>query len=141
MLTENTLPVTASGIYPQTAVFQKLNHPIQTGDVIDVYFDTDIHLRRAHPKVKNHSGKATITRGPLVYCLESTDNPGVDIFSTMLDPRSLSAQVDPDLLGGVMKITGKSVDGKELIFIPYFLWGNRGSSQMTVWVNILQDSR
>ena len=122
------------------AVFLELNHLIQTGDVIDVYFDTDIQLRRAHPKVKNHSGKETVTCGPLVYCLETIDNPGVDIFSIILDPKSLSAQTDLDLLGGVMKIIGKSVDGKDLTFIPYFLWGNRGSSQMTVWVNTLQDS-
>lgn len=140
LLPENNLPLTGSGIYPQMAVFQELNHLIQTDDVIDVYFDADIQLRRAHPKVKNHNGKATVTCGPLVYCLESKDNPRVDIFSIILDPKSLSAQTDPDLLGGVMKITGKSVDGKELIFIPYFLWGNRGSSQMTVWVNTIQDS-
>jgi uncharacterized protein len=140
-LAENALPITASGIYPQMAVFQELNHLIQKGDVIDVYFDTDIQLRRAHPRVKNHKGKTTVTRGPLVYCLESTANPDVDIFSIMLDPKSLSAQTDQDLLGGVMKITGKSVDGKELVFIPYFLWGNCGSSQMTVWVNTLQDHR
>ena len=49
-LTENSLPITASGIYPQMAVFQELNHPIQTGDVIDVYFDTDIQLRRSPPE-------------------------------------------------------------------------------------------
>jgi DUF1680 family protein len=139
-LAENSLPVTASGIYPQMAVFKELNHLIQTGDVIDVYFDSDIQLRRAHPKVKNHNGKASVTRGPLVYCLESIDNPGVDIFTIILDPKSLSTQTDPDLLGGVMKIIGKSVDGKDLTFIPYFLWENRGSSQMTVWVNTLQDS-
>ena len=38
MLTENSLPITASGIYPQMAVFQELNHLIQTGDVIDSVF-------------------------------------------------------------------------------------------------------
>jgi DUF1680 family protein len=35
-----------------------------------------------------------------------------------------------------MKIQAKSSDGQSLTFIPYHLWGNRGSSQMMVWVNV-----
>ncbi len=34
-----------------------------------------------------------------------------------------------------MKITARSTEGQALTFIPYFLWGNRGESTMTVWVN------
>jgi hypothetical protein len=41
----------------------------------------------------------------------------------------------PDLLGGCVVIHGKTTDGEPLKFIPYFLWANRGDSQMTVWVN------
>jgi len=39
------------------------------------------------------------------------------------------------LLDGCVVIHGKTIDGKPLKFIPYFLWANRGESQMTVWVN------
>ena len=28
------------------------------------------------------------------------------------------------------------MDGQSLIFIPYWMWGNRGASTMTVWFNI-----
>jgi hypothetical protein len=63
------------------------------------------------------------------------DNPGVDIFSAQLDPASLHAEFIPDLLGGCIVIHGKTIDGRPLKFIPYFLWANRGVSQMTVWVN------
>jgi DUF1680 family protein len=94
-----------------------------------------IQLRRAHPKVKGHADKVTVTRGPLVYCLESTDHPNVDIFNVKVDTASLRPIFDPSLLGGIMKIEGKSQDGQSLTFIPYFLWGNRGESTMTVWVN------
>jgi DUF1680 family protein len=41
----------------------------------------------------------------------------------------------PTLLGGTQVLRTKTTDGKDLIFIPYFLWANRGESQMTVWVN------
>jgi DUF1680 family protein len=37
-------------------------------------------------------------------------------------------------LGGIVVIHGRTTVGKPLKFIPYFLWGNRGPSQMTVWV-------
>lgn len=39
------------------------------------------------------------------------------------------------LLDGIIRIQGRTTEGKPLTFIPYFLWGNRGPSQMTVWVN------
>jgi hypothetical protein len=93
-----------------------------------------ILLRHASPKVRGHKGKVALTRGPLVYCLESVDNPGVDIFSTRLDPSSLMAEYSPSLLGGTEVLHGRTTDEKDLVFIPYFLWANRGESQMTVWV-------
>jgi DUF1680 family protein len=94
-----------------------------------------IQLRRAHPKVKGHNGKIAVTRGPLVYCLESTDNPNVDIFNNKVNTSSLQPVFEESLLGGIMKIKAKSTDGQTLTFIPYLLWGNRGESKMTVWVN------
>jgi DUF1680 family protein len=103
--------------------------------VVEIDFNTSIKLRRAHPKVKGHKGKVAITIGPLVYCLESIDNHQVDIFDVQIDPSSLAVHFDPELLGGTSVITAESLDSTPLVFIPYSLWGNRGPSQMTVWVN------
>jgi DUF1680 family protein len=47
----------------------------------------------------------------------------------------LSEEFVPNLLDGCVVLHGKTMDGKPLKFIPYFLWANRGESQMTVWVN------
>jgi hypothetical protein len=66
------------------------------------------------------------------------DHPGADIFAAQLDPDSLHDEFVPDLLGGCVVIHGKTTDGKPLTFIPYFLWANRGESQMRVWVNASQ---
>lgn len=128
--------VTASGYDPRQATFQHISHPWAAGDVVEIDFDMPVQLRRAHARVNGHGGKAAITRGPLVYCLEDVDNPGLDIFTARLDPVSLEANFDAGLLGGIMKLIGKTTDGAQLIFIPYFLWGNRGASRMTVWVNL-----
>jgi len=127
--------VSASSYDPRVSWFTFLYRAWSPGDILEFNFDMSIKLRRAHPKVKGHAGKVTVTRGPLVYCLESVDNPNVDIFTAHLGPDSLSDEFVSDLLGGCIVIHGKTTDGKPLTFIPYFLWVNRGESQMTVWVN------
>ena len=106
------------------------------GENLGYNFDMSIQVRRAHPKVKGHEGKVAVTRGPLVYCLESVDSPGIDIFTAQIDPSSLSDEFLPDLLGGCVIIHGKTTDGRSLKFIPFFLWANRGDYPMTVWVNV-----
>ena len=121
---------------PRCSYFDALDQLWSPNDSLELKFDMSIQLRRAHPKVNGHAGKVAITRGPLVYCLESVDNPGVDIFTAQLDPASLRDEFVPDLLGGCVVIHGRTTDGKPLKFIPYFLWANRGESQMKVWVNI-----
>jgi uncharacterized protein len=123
---------TASGCDPRRSVFQQ----VALHDCLDLAFEMPVVLRRAHPNVKGHHGKAAVSRGPLVYCLESSDNPQVDIFTARLDPASLNPAPAPDLLGGIIKLEGQTTEGMPLTFIPYYLWGNRGPSQMTVWVNV-----
>ena len=120
---------------PRYSHFSSTDMPWSKGDIVELNFDMSIKLRHAHPKVKGHAGKVTVTRGPLVYCLESVDNPDVDIFTAQIDPSSLHDEFFPDLLGGCVVIHGETTDGKPLKCIPYFLWANRGASQMTVWVN------
>ena len=127
--------VTASGYDPRQSHYETIAR-VWSSAVDTLEFDSDmsIQLRRAHPKVKGHAGKMAVTRGPLVYCLESVDNPEVDIFTAHLDLSSLQDELIPDLLGGCVVLHGKTTEGKPLKFIPYFLWANRGESQMTVWV-------
>ncbi len=127
---------TASGYDPRHAHFLPIHRLWDPGDVVKLEFEMPVRLRHASPKVRGHKGKVTVTRGPLVYCLESLDNPGIDIFSARLDVgHAWSVTYQPSLLNGTQVIAAKTVDGKPLVFIPYFLWANRGESQMTVWVN------
>jgi uncharacterized protein len=127
---------TASGYDPRQAEYEVLTRDWSSeGETIGVNYDMSIKLRSAHPKVKGHTGRVALTRGPLVYCLESVDNPDLDVFEIQLDPSSLRDESVPDLLGGCVVLHAKTTDGKPLKFIPYFLWGNRGASQMTVWVH------
>jgi hypothetical protein len=126
---------TAGGYDPRPAQFVPIRRLWSPGDTIDLRLAMPIQARRAHPRVKGHAGKVALIRGPLVYCLESIDNPQVDIFTAQIDLNSLLAAFVPDLLGGVTVLRGQTVNGQPITAIPYHLWGNRGESQMTVWLN------
>jgi hypothetical protein len=125
---------TACGYDPRRSAFVPVCRAWSTGDVVEIRFAMPVELRTAHPRVRGHRGKVAVTRGPLVYCLESVDNPGVDIFSTRLETTALDPVFDPGLLGGTVCIRGRSRGGAPLTFIPYYLWGNRGPSRMITWV-------
>jgi hypothetical protein len=126
---------TSGGYDPRGAKFVPLPGAAN-GEELRVEFDLPVRLRRAGARVKGHAGKAAVTRGPLVFCLEDTDNPGIDIFHARVDTSSLEPVYDAGLLGGTVKLAGRTADGQPLVMIPYFLWGNRGPSRMTVWVNV-----
>ena len=131
--------ITASGYDPRESRWLNIKRIWGSGDVVEINFEMPIQLpiqfQHAHPKVKGHQGKVAVTRGPLIYCLESVDNPDVDIFSIAIDKSSLDSVFDRITLGGIIKLIGKTKTGQPITFIPYHLWGNRGESTMTVWVN------
>jgi DUF1680 family protein len=129
------LPPPASGYDPRLSRYVSLQRCWSPEDTVDLEFEMPIILRRASPLVRGRKNKAALSRGPLVYCLESTDNPGVDIFAARIDPETIRVEQDQNLLGGVHVLRGKTRDGRDFTAIPYFLWANRGESQMTVWVN------
>jgi DUF1680 family protein len=104
--------------------------------VIELEFEMSIQIRATHPKVKATRGQVAITRGPLVYCLERSDNPEIDIFNMWLDPASLYEEFSTEFFDGITILRAQTTNGKPLTFIPYFLWANRGDSQMTVYVHV-----
>ena len=115
-------------------------------DVIAYDLPMLIHRVTANPRVLADVGKVAIERGPVVYCLEGTDNGGTLENLIIPDNATLTASFNPDLLGGVTVIDGQAVkfaasdDGMQIKAekihfkaIPYFVWDNRGISTMQVW--------
>ena len=89
-------------------------------------FDMAVSALRAHPKVRCDRGRVALVRGPLVYCAEAVDNPGIDLESVAVDPTALRAEGDPSFLGGgCVAIVGTDSRGRALRLVPYHLWGNR----------------
>lgn len=110
-------------------------------DELALLFPTPVRFLRAHPKVKADRGKVAVQRGPVIFCLESVDNPGVEVFAVQLDAGGEWTFQKVTGFGAapweVGQLRGPGViDGTEhlVTLIPYFAWANRGGSQMRVWI-------
>lgn len=124
--------VTAAGIDPRVARWITLDRVWHPEDEITIHFEMPVRQLIFHPGIKCAHNKTAVTRGPLLYCLESTDNPNLDIFNINLDITTLKAEIKSVLGFEYLELIGLTQDKTELRLIPYFLWANRGESTMTV---------
>ncbi|NLG25395.1 MAG: hypothetical protein GX558_08560 [Clostridiales bacterium] len=95
----------------------------------------DLHTvrMRAHPYVRADRGRVALMRGPLVYCVEGTDNEGnVDI--ELPEDFRVEEEWAPDLLGGVMALRGLTANGERFVAVPLYAWDNREPGPMAVWL-------
>jgi DUF1680 family protein len=128
---------TASGYNPYRARYVEIRRQWHPGDRLVLDFAMDIQTLRPHPRVKSCRGRGSFSRGPVVYCLESFDNPGVDLFEDVIASETLKADYSEEHFGGAWVLRGETTTGKPVTFIPYNLWANRGRSQMTVFPRIV----
>jgi DUF1680 family protein len=99
-------------------------------------------------------------RGPLVYCIEGADYPGLDARDLVLPgDAQLHPEEHPDLLGGIVLLHGtarlhaldpawhkqlylssamstQESGGAEVPFValPYYAWAHREPGGMQVWL-------
>jgi len=117
----------------------------KAGDVVEL--SLPMHVRRvvANEAVEADRGRVAVERGPLVYCAEWTDNDGRVANIVLPDGAMLAAEARPDLLGGVVVLTGEAEavsekagrivsEKKPVTLIPYYSWANRGKGEMAVWL-------
>ena len=115
----------------------------RAGDEVRLELPMRPRWTRPDPHVDAVRGCVAVERGPIVYCLESTDQEaGVSLSEVAADPSDgLADDGADDALGGVtiVEAGGRRFDGEAatLRFIPYHAWGNRGLSTMRVWVPTL----
>jgi DUF1680 family protein len=112
-------------------------------DIVELSLPMDIRRILAHPKVEADRGQLAIQRGPIIYCLESIDQPDKEVFNKYIPAdAAMTFRYDPTLLNGSGLISGRAqlirpkAGRSETAFsaIPYALWDNRGRSQMSVWM-------
>ncbi|RJS90945.1 glycoside hydrolase family 127 protein [Candidatus Bathyarchaeota archaeon] len=129
------------------------------GDCVQLTLPMPIERIVCHPYVMENHDRVALKRGPLVYCVEQTDNPEFDVWGLVLPLNSrLEARWDPTVLNGVVVISGEAyamdiesgedlyriedrsrIEMRKVKFtaIPYFAWANRKPGPMTVWIRSL----
>jgi len=143
---------------PQAEQYFEVKRTWAKDDRIELALPITAQLLEAHPLVEETRNQVAVKRGPLVYCLESVDLPdGVDITEIALTPTTkFNTRFVPDLMGGISVLKGQALrlpadkwDGAlyrnisskapkfiDVTLIPYYTWGNRGHSEMTVWLPV-----
>ncbi|NMA73021.1 MAG: glycoside hydrolase family 127 protein, partial [Bacteroidales bacterium] len=135
-----------------------IKHKWKKNDKISLILPMEVKLIESNPLVEETKGQVAVKRGPIVYCMETVDNGANDIFQVALDANSefklIQDQIDNSNYMSI-EATGYiktdtdwenklyrefSTSSKKipLRFIPYYAWGNRGDSDMTVWTNLKQ---
>lgn len=129
-----TAPAAACGTTPHRSAWLTLEREWCDGDELVLALTLPIRPLRQDRRLPRCGGLAAIARGPLVYCLESIDNPQINIFTVEVATAALQPVRAPATLGGITLLQGQARSGEPLTFIPYMLWANRGPSQMNVFV-------
>ena len=114
----------------------------------------------SHPYVAENAGRVALGRGPLLYCVEAVDNPGLDPRDIVLPAAGTAdAAFRSDLLGGLVVLTVEAVASPPGVgwanrlyrptqetpnalserwvtatAIPYHAWANREAGPMLVWL-------
>ena len=66
--------------------YHALDRAWKAGDTVTLTLPMPVRKVIGHPAVEATQGKLALLRGPLVYCVEAADNPGIDIRSVHLRP-------------------------------------------------------
>lgn len=111
----------------------------------------------AHPRVDAVRGTIALRRGPLVYCIESSENPYGTLEDVRVDPASFEPASGADL-GVPVILQGRGVMASsdsdnlyagnrtprsepasqvDVTAVPYYAWGNHGDTAMRVWIPAL----
>lgn len=130
------------------------------GDVVGLVMPMKPRLVVSNPLVEENKNQVAVMRGPLVYCLEGVDiADGVDINDVAIPANATFTEKQQTIDGNTFVAlecdavnTGESKWGKDELYrtvspsaktskvhvrlIPYYAWGNRGETDMTVWMNL-----
>ncbi|MVA74691.1 hypothetical protein GC722_01380 [Auraticoccus sp. F435] len=132
-----------------------LDREWRPGDRIELTLPMPVRVLTGHRLAEEVTNQVAVTRGPLVYCLESPDLPeGVRLEQVALRRGVRLTEVETEVAGHrVLALTGEGVvlpaaDDDQLYrdlpddplgtvalrLLPYYTWGNRGPSEMSVWL-------
>ncbi len=106
----------------------------QEGDKILLSMEMPVEVVAADPRVKANEGRRAVQRGPLVYCMEETDNREGFAEAALTPDTRFVPEYCSDLLNGVVLVTATNSQADSLRFIPYYAWDNREAGKMQLWI-------
>jgi DUF1680 family protein len=128
------------------------------GDQVELILDMPVILLEANPLVEETRNQVAVKRGPLVYCLESSDLPEeVNLFDVIIPSAIELKPIESEIAGSqVIALEGEAEiidqipwqdelyreisetlpEKQKIRLIPYYTWGNRGHSEMSVWIPV-----
>ena len=130
--------------------YLRIRHQWQAGDTITLDLQMEPEMLYAHPKVAPDQGRTALLRGPLIYCVEETDNAAPlnaylvkDGAAVTLDQAEglgdtvalrIEALVESQPTYALYSTTPPQRRNTSLKAIPYYLWDNRAPGEMLVWL-------
>ena len=96
----------------------------QKGDTIEFELPMEVQRLKADSRVHADSNMIALQYGPLMYNVEMADQPNLDLA---LSDAPIKPEWRPDLLGGIMVLTGTWQDGSTMIAVPNFTRMNRST--------------
>jgi hypothetical protein len=94
----------------------------KAGDRIELELPMEPQRVVPDERIAADRGMVALKYGPMVYNVETPDNQNIN---RKIGDAPLRTKWQPDLLGGVMLITGKWADGEDLLAVPNFARMNR----------------
>jgi DUF1680 family protein len=148
----------ATNKHYKSGEYAELKQKWSKGDIIELNIPMPVKMIEANPLVETNRNQVAVQRGPLVYCLESTDMPkGSSIFD-------VNIPIENDFIPSEFRISGSNIyciegnaylvnnsdwgnqlykpistkkkENIKIKLIPYYAWNNRGQSEMTVWIPV-----
>jgi uncharacterized protein len=139
--------------------YANLHRTWRPGDTINLDLPMPVRRVESHPYVAENAGSVALMRGPLLYCAEQVDYPGVELRDIVLEGREPAISLEPDLLGGVTVLQAearlaapdngwedrlyRTLHPRErdtqtyptrVTLVPYYAWANREPGAMRVWL-------
>jgi uncharacterized protein len=130
------------------------------GDQLQLILDMPVTMIEANPLVEETRNQIAVKRGPVVYCLESVGlNKNTSVFgvgipinaqfkmasikidnSNMVSLQTTAQKLDNGQWKDQLykEVSKKPAEKINVRLVPYYAWGNRGHTEMSVWLPVIK---